>query len=187
MAESLRCVNHPNVETYLRCNKCGQPICAKCAVRTPVGYRCRNCVKAQQQVFYADFSPIHYLVAAAVALPLSLVASWLVPMLSFYVIFVGPAVGGVIAKAAHWAIGRRRGKYTWLVVCSCIVLGSLSKLVLPALAYLFMMIAWPNEAAAPSMLPLLFAGGMASLIWDVVYVVTAVGAAYAMLRPGRRV
>jgi hypothetical protein len=155
-------------------------------VQTPVGYRCRNCVKAQQKVFYADFRPTHYLIAAAVALPLSLAAAWLVPMLGFYAIFVGPAVGGVIAKAAHWAIRRRRGKYTWLVVCGCIVLGALSKLVLPALAYLIMMLAWPNEAAAPSVLSLL-AGGVLSLVWDAVYVVTAVGAAYAMLRPGRRV
>ena len=34
------CANHPGVETSLRCNKCGKPICAKCAVRTPTGYRC---------------------------------------------------------------------------------------------------------------------------------------------------
>ena len=34
------CANHPTVETTLRCNKCGKPICAKCAIRTPTGYRC---------------------------------------------------------------------------------------------------------------------------------------------------
>ena len=37
MSDPLCCVNHPNKETYLRCNKCGQPICTKCAVGTPVG------------------------------------------------------------------------------------------------------------------------------------------------------
>ena len=73
MSEPMYCVNHPDVETYLRCNKCGRPICPKCAVRTPVGYRCRDCVQAHQQVFYAGFRPTYYLLVAAVALPLALV------------------------------------------------------------------------------------------------------------------
>jgi len=125
MSEPMYCVNHPNVETYLRCNKCGQPICVRCAVRTPVGYRCRGCISAQQRVFYADFHPAYYLVAAVVALPLALVAGWLVPSLGWYAIVLGPLAGGGIAEAARWAIRRRRGQYTWLVVCGCIVLGAL--------------------------------------------------------------
>ncbi len=48
----LYCTVHPNVETALRCNRCGRPMCNRCAVRTPVGYRCRECVRGQQQVFY---------------------------------------------------------------------------------------------------------------------------------------
>jgi hypothetical protein len=45
------CYYHPNVETELRCNKCGKYICPKDAVRTPVGYRCKSCVKEQQDIF----------------------------------------------------------------------------------------------------------------------------------------
>ncbi len=45
------CANHPGVETSLRCNKCGKPICAKCAVRTPTGYRCKECVRGQLKDF----------------------------------------------------------------------------------------------------------------------------------------
>ncbi|MGC9334733.1 MAG: B-box zinc finger protein, partial [Anaerolineae bacterium] len=48
----LYCANHPNVETLLRCNRCGKPICTRCAVSTPVGYRCRECVGQQQSSFY---------------------------------------------------------------------------------------------------------------------------------------
>jgi hypothetical protein len=158
MSEPMYCINHPNVETYLRCNKCGKPICAKCAVRTPVGYRCRQCVNAQQQVFYADFRPVHYLVAAVVALPLALVAGWLIPSLGWYAIILGPLAGGGIAEVARWAIGRRRGPYTWLVVCGCIIVGALP-----------------------------WMGGLMGLVWAGVYLVTAVGAAYARLRPGRHV
>lgn len=179
MSGSLYCVNHPNVETYLRCNKCGQPICPKCAVQTPVGYRCRDCINAQQRVFYADFRPIHYLVAAAVALPLGLVAGWLISSLGWYVIILGPLVGGGIANVTHWAIGRRRGQYTWLVVCGCIVVGTLPKLLLSLLLL-------AGLAEDPTGAMVLLSGGVMRLVWDTVYLVAAAGAAYAWLRPGRR-
>jgi len=178
MSEPMYCVNHPNVETYLRCNKCGRPICAKCAVLTAVGYRCRDCINAQQQVFYTDFRPVYYLVAAAVALPLALVAGWLIPSLGWYAIILGPLAGGGIAEAAHWAIRRRRGQYTWLVVCSCIVVGTLPSLLR---SFLFL--------AGSAMIPEgtgYVAGGLMGLVWDVVYLVAATGAAYARLRTSRR-
>ena len=48
----MYCANHPDTETLLRCNKCNKPICLKCAVQTPVGYRCKECVREQQDVYY---------------------------------------------------------------------------------------------------------------------------------------
>ncbi len=183
MSEPMYCVNHPNVETYLRCNRCGRPICAKCAVLTPVGYRCKDCMHTQQQVFYAGFRPVHYLIAAVVALPLALVAGWLIPSLGWYAIVLGPLSGVGIAEAVRWAIRRRRGQYTWLVVCGCIVVGALPKLLLSLLSLLFLtgLVADPGGAVYYA------AGGLMGLLWDVVYLVAAVGAAYTRLRPGRRV
>lgn len=179
MDDPLYCANHPKVETRLRCNKCGKPICTKCAVRTPVGYRCRSCVNAQQRVFYADFRTRFYVIAALVALPLSLVAGWLIPQLGWYVIFLGPVVGGGIAEAARWAIGRRRGQYTWLVVCGSIVVGALPTLLLSLLSFLGLV------ARAPGVLASLM-GGIMRFLWLGIYLLTAVGAAYARLRTGRR-
>jgi hypothetical protein len=155
MSETLHCVNHPNVETYLRCNKCGRPICTKCAVRTPVGYRCKSCIDAHQEIFYADFRSIYYVVAGAVALLLSVPAGWLIPRLGWYAVILGPLAGMAIAEIVRWAIRRRRGKYTWVVVCGCIIVGSLPVLPLS--------------------------------LWYGVYLVTATGAAYWRLRPGKRV
>jgi len=43
-------------------------------------------------------------------------------------------VGGGIANIAHWAIKRRRGQYTWLVVCGSIVVGDLPYLALSLLS-----------------------------------------------------
>jgi hypothetical protein len=84
-----------------------------------------------------------------------------------------------IAQAAHWAVRRRRGPYTWLVVCACIVLGALPQLLLSLLSLVGLAV---DPAGA-----VYYAGGLLRLLWIVVYVVAATGAAYAVVRPGRRV
>jgi len=177
MEERLYCVNHPKMETRLRCNKCGDPICIRCAVQTPVGYRCRACVNAQQRTFYAGFKRRYYLIAAVVALPLSLIAGWIIPRLGWYTIFLGPVVGGGIAEAARWAIGGKRGEYTWLVVCASVVAGTLPMMMVSLLSLLGLVVGVPG----------VLAGGLLQLLWLGVYLLTAVGAAYARLRTGRRV
>lgn len=180
-AEPLYCVNHPKVETRLRCNKCGDPICVKCAVQTPVGYRCPDCIRSQQKVFYAEFRPVYYLIAAVVALPLGVIAGWLIPSLGWYAIILGPVVGAGIAEVVLWAIRRRRGPYTWLVVSAAIVIGVLVKVVLSLLPYFIL--------GGGSDVPMSYylSGWLGGLVWDAVYLFLAVGAAYARLRPGRRV
>ncbi len=175
MTEPLYCINHPNVETYLRCARCNAPICAKCAVRTEVGYICPACLHRQQQVFYADFRPIYYLVAAVVAFPLALVGGFVVPATGWLAIFLGPLVGMGIAEAVRWAIRHRRGRHTWLVVAGCVLVGGLPWLLssLMPLALIFF----------DSRVLLGTAWGV---VWGVVYLIGAVATAAARLRPPRR-
>jgi len=175
MAEPLYCINHPNRETYLRCARCEAPICAKCAVRTEVGYICPSCLNRQQQVFYADFRPIYYLVAMAVSLPLGLIGGWIAPALGWFTLFVGPLVGMGIADLAHRAVGRRRGRYAWLVVAGCVLIGGLPRLLLSLIPLI-------QSLTNPQYLP----GDTFSLVWTAVYLFGAVGTAAARLRPHRR-
>jgi hypothetical protein len=119
------CVNHPHVETGLRCNKCGDPICARCAVRTPVGYRCQNCIRQQQAVFFTGL-PVDYIIAGVVSLPTAAVGAYIISFLGFFfAFFVSPVAGVLVADVAWRAVGRRRSRYLWMVVCGAVFVATL--------------------------------------------------------------
>jgi hypothetical protein len=112
--EKLLCSVHPNVETTLRCNKCGRPMCIKCSVRTPVGYRCKECVRGQQQVFYSAKNT-DLLLQGGVGLILSIIAGVIVGLISslifivfaiFLSISASTAAGAAMADLAHRVAGR---------------------------------------------------------------------------------
>lgn len=137
----LYCSVHPTIETSLRCNKCGRPMCTRCAVRTPVGYRCRECVRQQQDTFFTA-QVVDYLIAAAVSLAFSFVAAAILARLWWFLaFFAAPAVGGVIGRVIYRLTGKRRGRYTGAVVGACVVMGALPFLLLNPLSvgiFLFM-------------------------------------------------
>jgi len=64
--EITYCEVHPDRETGLRCNKCGRLMCAECAVTTPVGYRCRECVRQHEDKFFTG-TTTDYLIVFAVS------------------------------------------------------------------------------------------------------------------------
>lgn len=132
----LYCAVHPTIETTLRCNKCGRPMCLKCAVRTPVGYRCKECVRGQQQVFF-NANATDPLVQGLIGLLLGGVAAALAAFITrslgmglgfigwLIAFWAGSAVGAGIADVAHRAVRRRRGRYSWLVVAGGIAASGL--------------------------------------------------------------
>jgi hypothetical protein len=128
---ALFCANHPTVETILRCNRCNKPICTRCAVQTPVGYRCKECVGQQQAVFYTG-GVLDYVIAGVISLVLGGVASYLMTLLGawFFALILGPAVGIGIAELVRLAVRRRRTRYLWIVVAVGMVVGSLPALLL---------------------------------------------------------
>lgn len=136
------CTVHPNVETTLRCNRCGRPMCTRCAVRTPVGYRCKECVRQQQDKFF-DAQMIDYLIAGGVSLVASFFAAFILANVSWFILmfFIAPAVGGVIGSIVYALTRKRRGRHTATVVGVCVVVAALPFLLVNPLSigiYLFM-------------------------------------------------
>ncbi len=131
--EQLFCANHPNVETTLRCNRCEKPICTKCAVRTPTGYRCRDCVRGQQKVFNTAVW-FDYILASCIALILAFIGSRIATLIGFFALFVAPIAGGIIAEAIRLAIRRRRSKTLFQASAGAAAIGSLIPVVLSFLS-----------------------------------------------------
>lgn len=127
--ETLYCANHPQTPTMLRCNRCEKPICIQCAVRTPTGYRCKECVRGHQKVFETALWQ-DYLLGGGVAFVLSLIGSFLVPALGWFSIFVVPIVGVIVGEAARFATRRRRARSLFLTVTVMTALGCLPVLLL---------------------------------------------------------
>jgi hypothetical protein len=162
----LYCYRHPNRPTSLRCYKCNKPICSECTEKTPVGYLCPDCHREAEDAFY-NANPLDYLLAFAVAMPISLVIGYLVMRFSsgfFFIIimfFVGGAVGGFIGRITKRIIGQRRGRYIPHLVAACVIIGVL-------------VWALPMILFAP--------GSLFALIGPGVYLFTAVGAAFYWAR-----
>jgi hypothetical protein len=160
------CYRHPTVETGLRCNRCGKPICPKCARRTPVGFRCPDCIREQEDKFYTGRN-LDYVIAAVIAFPLSLIAAALFTFIlngfGFFMIliafFVAPAAGGIIAEAVRWGVGKRRSRYLRYIVVGSIIL-----------------------AGAPFLLLMLLGGNLYGLIGPGMFVFLASSTVLARLR-----
>jgi MFS family permease len=102
----------------------------KCAVQTPVGYRCKECVRAQQGVYFNAQSwdnPIAFAVGLLVTLVATPIASAILGFTGFLGIIVafaiGASAGGILAQTIRWAVSRRRGRYLGYFAVAGIVFG----------------------------------------------------------------
>jgi hypothetical protein len=159
--QPLYCIDHPHRETNLRCNRCGAPVCTSCTLRTPVGMRCKVCVKAQQATFF-NARWYDYPIAALISLALSVPAAVMASMAGYWAaIILSPIAGGIIGGIVHWATGRRRGRWIWLLVGVCVVVGALAALGARIFTFSFDLISvgiYAAMAAGASMGVLRFGG-----------------------------
>lgn len=114
MPDASYCAEHPETQTGLRCGRCNKPICPRCMVETPVGYRCRQCGEGPRLPTY-DI-PASFLVrAAAAALAIGIgggVALVLARVLVHDLLYVA-AMGGygyLLSRGISAATNHKRGR-----------------------------------------------------------------------------
>jgi len=176
--QSLFCYKHPQRQTHLRCNRCERPICSECAVLTPTGYRCKECIRGQQKVF-ETVQTLDYVAGVLIAAALSVAGSMLCYFLGLFnswfglfVILIAPFVGTIIAEAVRRATHRRRGNLLFRLVTAAALLGALPPVLLDVVPFLFS-ISGGN--------PLAFAFRILPLVWKVVYIFTLTSTVYYRL------
>ncbi len=110
----MRCATHHEVETSLKCGKCGKPICPKCMVQTPVGAKCQDCAKLYKLPTY-NVSKVYYLRAAGTAAGAGIVGGvlwWILEVfLPFYLgLLLAAGIGYAIGELVSLSVNRKRGK-----------------------------------------------------------------------------
>jgi hypothetical protein len=127
-AEELTyCEIHPDRETALRCNRCGRLMCAECAVQTPVGYRCRQCVRQHEDKFFkatqGDDVKVFAICAGAMAVAGAIISG--IGLGLFLGLIVAFPAGGGISELALRAVERRRGRYSGEIGAAGAVVGGI--------------------------------------------------------------
>jgi hypothetical protein len=129
----LTCENHPQVETTLRCSRCEKPICVKCAVATPTGYKCRECVRGIQKTFetaeWYDY-PLSIILASVI----SFLGSIVIGLFGFFTIIItifgAPLIGTFIAEVVRSITKKRRSMRLFRIVAIAAALGAMPLLLI---------------------------------------------------------
>lgn len=126
----MRCAYHPDVETNLRCGKCGKPICPKDIVQTPVGARCPECAKLYKLPTY-QVSTKYYLRAAGAAVGTAIICGiiwWLIegiiPFFSLNLL-LAPGIGYAIGEVVSLSVNRKRGRWLATIAAIAVILSYL--------------------------------------------------------------
>ena len=92
------CYRHPDRETYVRCGRCDQPICTRCAMQGPVGFRCKQCGTLKNDPL-ATFTPTQLVLGFGVAAGGGIVIGLIGGYIGWFSIFVAFFGGGRRALA----------------------------------------------------------------------------------------
>ncbi|MBA7677280.1 hypothetical protein ES703_85532 [subsurface metagenome] len=130
----MKCATHPEVETNLRCGKCGKLICPKCLVQTPVGARCPDCAKLHKLPTYR-ISTKYYLIAIGTGLGMAIAcgAIWgLIESLVHFLylsLLLAPGIGYAIGEVVSLSVNRKHGTGLAIVGGAAVVISYLVSLL----------------------------------------------------------
>ncbi|MFN8630597.1 MAG: hypothetical protein U0838_09845 [Chloroflexota bacterium] len=118
------CYRHPDRETLISCGRCEKPICTKCAMQGPVGFRCRDCGKPVRDPF-TSFTPVQLIGGLAASFGGGLLAAYVGGMFGFFALFVAFFAGGLIVEGITRITGFKMGSTMDLIVYGGIIAGAL--------------------------------------------------------------
>jgi hypothetical protein len=121
--QTMRCYRHPDRETLIRCGRCDQPICTKCAMQGPVGFRCKQCGKPQRDAL-ASLRPTQLAAAIGLAVGGGAIIAYIGVALGWFMILVAFFGGGFVVEAIDRVVGIKRGPRMVAIVFGGILLGS---------------------------------------------------------------
>lgn len=110
----MRCANHPDTETQLRCSRCGKPICVRCVIQTPVGGRCKQCAGLRKPPMF-QVGPLRFARAAMYGLVAALLGGLLwaqvgrgpgMMVSALLLLLVGYLVGEGVSRGADRRVSR---------------------------------------------------------------------------------
>lgn len=123
--DRLFCYRHPDRETWIRCGRCDRPICTRCAMQGPVGFRCRQCGTLANDPL-TTIRPGQALVALGVSSLLAAGVGLVSTQIGFFGILLSFFAGGFIAEAVVRVIGYKRGRTIFILIIGGILLGSVA-------------------------------------------------------------
>ncbi len=132
----MKCATHSDVETNLRCGKCGKLICPKCMVQTPVGARCPYCAQLYKLTNYR-VSTQYYLRAIGTALGMAVVTGLVWGVVGGFVRFfllslaLAAGAGYVIGEVISLSVNRKRGKGLATIAGVAVVISYLVSILFP--------------------------------------------------------
>jgi hypothetical protein len=104
----MYCYRHPDRETWVRCGRCDQPICSRCAMQGPVGFRCRECGRPARDPL-TSIRPSQIAVGLGISLLGGLVVGLISGRIGLFGLLISWFIGGVTADAIIRFIGFKRG------------------------------------------------------------------------------
>ena len=130
----MRCARHPDTETNLACGKCGQPICPKCLVQTPVGARCPDCAAVKRlPVYRVPASYYARACAAGPAVAAALGAVWpFIPLGGFFSLVIGAGIGYAIGEIISLSVNRKRSVGLQVIAALSMVIAYVVRTVVDA-------------------------------------------------------
>ena len=145
--DAPRCARHPKTVTYLKCAKCGTPICPDCFVESPVGYKCRDCGRMGNTELY-KVSARGAIFGSLVGLLGGMLAGGVLG--GFWGIFIALIYGRFLGTLIMKAAGHKMGLVMDIITGASIIIGGLAVRVTVGYFYYAAMQASIKAAAARS-------------------------------------